>query len=213
MNPDDRMAAAIVSLLGAALARAQDGTEFQKIVKPFFETHCVRCHGTKKQKGDLRLDRVIPDFDSTKSAGIWIEVMDNLNLGEMPPEDEPRPDSAAHRRIVRWIASGLRAAEKRAAGAGGRVALRRLNRTEFSNTIRDLLGMRFLPGDDPAEPALPRVACSYHIRAEIRGAVGRYEPTVSSDSGHHAATKTTWQGPKTTVCRVATHLGMRFQPR
>ncbi|NNE91613.1 MAG: DUF1592 domain-containing protein [Verrucomicrobiales bacterium] len=117
----------------------------------FLKKHCVGCHGPEKQKGDLRLDRLETNFDSADAAEIWIEVMDNLNLGEMPPDDEPQPDPEGREALVGWIAGELRAAEKRAAGAGGKTTLRRLNRIEFSNTIRDLLGMKFLPGDDPGE--------------------------------------------------------------
>ena len=125
-------------------------TQAQFTPEPFLKEHCVRCHGAEKQKGDLRLDTLSTDFNSSANAAIWIEVMDNLNLDEMPPEDEPRPNATVHAELVGWIAQELREAQKRAAGTGGRVLLRRLNRTEYANTIRDLLHLPpYLPGEDP----------------------------------------------------------------
>ena len=111
----------------------------------------MRCHGPEKQSGDFRVDTLTANFDSTEQAAHWVEVMDNLNLGEMPPDDELKLSADKLRSVTRWIAAELRAAERRVVVADGRVALRRLNRVEFSNTIRDLLEIRFLPGDDPSE--------------------------------------------------------------
>ncbi len=144
------IAAIVIAGLCGTASRAGDN-KFESVVQPFIKKHCVRCHGATKHEGDLRLDTLTADFDSAGQAAVWIEVMDNLNLGEMPPEGEAKPSAAEHRDVVRWLAAALRAARTRSAGAGGRVLLRRLNRTEFSNTIRDLFQMRFLPGEDPAE--------------------------------------------------------------
>jgi len=130
---------------------AQEVDPWSDSIHPFLKQHCVRCHGPEKQNADLRLDSLAPEFDSSSNAEIWIEVMDKLNLGEMPPDGEPRPDSASHRQVVRWIAGELRAARKRKIGSDGRVLMRRMNRAEYSNTIRDLFQMRFLPGEDPAD--------------------------------------------------------------
>ncbi|MFT5468141.1 MAG: hypothetical protein ACI8UO_003249 [Verrucomicrobiales bacterium] len=124
---------------------------FEGTVRPFLEAHCLACHGAEKQKGDLRLNSLTAEFDTAANADVWIEVMDNLNLDEMPPEDEPRPAAAEHAQIVAWIAEQLREASKRAVGSGGRVLLRRLNRAEYANTIRDLLLLPpYLPGEDPS---------------------------------------------------------------
>ena len=79
--------------LGVPSAHAQEAEFWKVTVRPFLQEHCVQCHGKDKHNGDLRLDMLAPEFDSSSSAGIWIEVMDRLNLGEMPPEDQPRPNS------------------------------------------------------------------------------------------------------------------------
>ena len=121
------------------------------VIRPFLTTHCVRCHGPEKQQGDLRLDMLDDNFTSSDATSIWTEVMDVLNLGEMPPNDQPRPNDVEQRAVVIWIAGELKAARRRKLAQGGRVLLRRLSRAEYRNTIRDLFHLKFLPGDDPAD--------------------------------------------------------------
>ncbi len=139
-----------------AVAQTKTKTEpvdkYASVVKPILKQYCIRCHGPTKQKGKLRLDTLAADFSSSEVQGKWIEVMDRINLGEMPPTGSAKPKIDQLRSVTGWIASELRRAEKQAlSGGGGRVLLRRLNRTEYTNTLRDLLGMRFLPGDSPLE--------------------------------------------------------------
>lgn len=120
-------------------------------VSTFFRTHCVGCHGPELQEGELRLDTLPADFTSATATVKWVEVMDRLNLGEMPPPDEPRPEIADVRHVASWIAGQLRRVERDALSIGGRVLLRRMNRAEYVNTIRDLLQIEFLPSEDPTE--------------------------------------------------------------
>lgn len=131
-----------------SLANAQT---FEKSVRPFFQAHCIACHNEKEASGKLRLDDLQPDFITPGTAGKWIEVMDKLNLGEMPPEGEPRPEIVKLTEVARWIAAELRHAERSKQSTGGRVVLRRMNRAEYANTIRDLLKLEFLPGESPLD--------------------------------------------------------------
>lgn len=117
----------------------------------FIQAHCIACHGPQKQEAKLRLDTLSFDLGQGETARVWVEVMDHLNRGEMPPPDRPRPDAAQQQQVVKWIAAELRAAQLRARSSGGRVVLRRMNRTEYANTIRDLLKMTFLPGESPLD--------------------------------------------------------------
>ncbi len=57
----------------------------------FLQQHCLGCHGEKKQKGDRRFDHLELNFDDEDTAFEWQEILDMVNLGEMPPEDEPQP--------------------------------------------------------------------------------------------------------------------------
>ncbi|MCA9115348.1 MAG: DUF1592 domain-containing protein [Planctomycetaceae bacterium] len=142
---------------GPPEARATENkATFARVIRPFLQQHCVRCHGPQKTEGKLRLDTLNADFDADTEA--WVEVMDRMNLGEMPPAGEPRPAANAHRQVVRWIAGELKAAEQRRVAGGGEVLLRRMNRAEYSNTIRDLFHLKYLPGEDPAELLPPDAA-------------------------------------------------------
>ncbi|MCB1065877.1 MAG: DUF1592 domain-containing protein [Verrucomicrobiae bacterium] len=136
---------------GADEPLVSDGDTYNAAVVPFFEKHCLKCHGPDKEKGDLRLDHLPVDFSDSQALGKWIEVMDNINLGEMPPEDEPVPSIAEIDAIAQWIAGEVRHAEKNARSTGGRVMIRRLSRSEYANTVRDLLQVNFLPGEGPAD--------------------------------------------------------------
>jgi hypothetical protein len=114
----------------------------------FLETHCIKCHGPKKEKGDLRIDQLSRDFKLGADTHHWAEVIENINAGDMPPEDEPQPSQED---IAAFIAKlDARIKEGKAARMAARppVAHYRLSRKEYQNTVYDLLGVRY----DPAKP-------------------------------------------------------------
>jgi mono/diheme cytochrome c family protein len=144
----------IAVLLGSILATNSQAAEpiaDATLLQSFLKSHCVACHGPQKQEAKLRLDQLSSDLSDPAVARSWVEVMDQLNRGEMPPADRPRPNATEQQQVVRWIAAELRSAERRSRSSGGRVVLRRLNRTEYANTIRDLLKLTFLPGESPLD--------------------------------------------------------------
>ncbi|MBI1374574.1 MAG: DUF1592 domain-containing protein [Phycisphaera sp.] len=147
------MTLGLLLAFGAAV-HADDAME--KTVRPFFAEYCTKCHGEKKHKGNLRLDTLKIDFDSPKTMGHWEEVMNRINSGDMPPEDEPRPKPAAVATMAEWIIGQLREGEvAKQSSAGELVAFRKLSREEYANTIRDLLGVNFDvtgPGGLPEDP-------------------------------------------------------------
>ncbi len=114
----------------------------------FLKTHCVRCHGPQKEKGDIRIDRLSRDFKAGVDTHHWAEALDKVNSGEMPPEDEPQPTQDEIAAFVTNLNSRLK--EGRAARMAARpaVAHYRLSRKEYQNTVYDLLGVRY----DPAKP-------------------------------------------------------------
>lgn len=128
---------------------------FDAEVQPFLKENCVRCHGPKKQKGKLRLDTLTGNFLDRDTAATWLEVRNQINLGEMPPEDEARPDTAQLETVSKWIAANLRQAERKASSTGGRVLLRRMNRHEYTHTVSDLLQMKFPTGESPLDRLPP----------------------------------------------------------
>jgi len=112
-------------------------------VKPFFAQHCNKCHGDKKQKGDLRVDNLVVDFQSPKIMAHWEEIMNRIISADMPPEDEPQPKAEEISRVGDWIAMQLREAEVVRQSSGERITFLKLSRDEYANTIRDLLGVHF----------------------------------------------------------------------
>jgi mono/diheme cytochrome c family protein len=109
-------------------------------VRPILARHCFACHGAEKPKGDLRLDRLEPEFASDANRERWQAVLKRVSAGEMPPKSKRRPSENEIRSLSNWINAKVQAAEV-ARRAEGRVVLRRLNRVEYENTIRDLLGV------------------------------------------------------------------------
>ncbi len=139
----------------SANGKGASGT-FAEDVEPFFKTHCVSCHGEKKQKGDLRLDNLERDFGRPRVAARWMEIMGRINAGEMPPKKSPRPKAADVARVSEWITAQLTEAEATAqATAGEKVSFHRLTREEYRNTIRDLLSVTYDAADPTGLPEDP----------------------------------------------------------
>ena len=146
-----------------AQTTARPAPTFGRQIRPLLAAHCFRCHGPKKQEADLRLDNLDPYFSkgdfskanvgSGAAAETWHDVLNKLNLGEMPPEDEPQPSADELQQIVDWLTSELKRAADAKRNTGGQVVLRRLTRYEYNNTMRDLLGIDLdFAVDLPPEP-------------------------------------------------------------
>jgi len=117
------------------------GTAPPPAVAKFLDGHCLRCHGEKVRKSGLRLDDLGVEFLAGRTADRWREVVDRINLGDMPPAGEPRPDPAAAAAVAEWVGRQLQQAERAARTAGGRTVMRRLNRAEYAYTVGDLLNL------------------------------------------------------------------------
>ncbi len=123
------------------LAASQEADLFEQQVRPFLAKHCLECHGTEKSKGDLRLDRLSPDFSSEAGRERWLAVQERITSGAMPPKKQPRPPAREIESVSAWIGGKVVKAEAARRTVEGRVVVRRLNRIEYQNTVRDLLGV------------------------------------------------------------------------
>ena len=124
-------------------------------LRPFFDAHCVDCHGPDVQKSRLRLDTLDFDFADAKTAAVWTKVHDKLASGAMPPKSQPRPPKADLDAALGSLHDKLHAASLDRQQKEGRVVLRRLNGTEYENTLHDLLDVdislkKLLPADNTA---------------------------------------------------------------
>lgn len=139
-----------VLMMGFNLSIVNGSNEAMPIeARQFLEDYCLGCHGEDKQKGDRRFDHLGVDFSDEDTAFDWQEILDMVNLGEMPPEDEEQPSDEERTGIVSWITPKIDAyyanqAEQESTG------LRRMNSFQYRNTLRDLLGLD-MSSFDPTE--------------------------------------------------------------
>lgn len=129
-----------------------DDVGHKRIIGPFLKAHCLKCHGPDRQEAGFRTDQHLAnDFLTRSVAERWSDVLNKLNAGEMPPDKEPQPPAAEVAKVVDWISRERLRGEK--ARRGTEIVLRRLNRAEYNNTIRDLTGVDMQPADEfPADP-------------------------------------------------------------
>ena len=129
-------------------ANAAPAAEFAKVTPAFFDKHCVECHGDKVQKGELNLQPLKTSDSLLKQRKLWQSVLNQVASGEMPPQKKGRPSPAELAAFTGAVHAAMERAENSAKPDPGRVTLRRLNRTEYANTIRDLVGVDFNPAED-----------------------------------------------------------------
>lgn len=131
--------ASIASLFAPTRVRS---AELPKPTRAFIDAHCMDCHDVDTARAGFRIDMLNDDFTSGNTAGQWKEVMDKINSGEMPPKKRKiRPDAKEAFAVSSWIATRLHETELAAEGAGGRVPMRRMNRVEYANTVRELFAL------------------------------------------------------------------------
>ncbi|TXT22065.1 MAG: hypothetical protein FD138_3776, partial [Planctomycetota bacterium] len=107
----------------------------------FFAQHCRSCHAGAKPKGNFALDALKTDFADEANRGRWAKVVEQLRGGTMPPKEKPKPAAQEIATVVDAINKQIAAAESAAIATRGRTVLRRLNRAEYVNTVRDLLAV------------------------------------------------------------------------
>ena len=125
---------------------------FAEHAKPIFAAYCISCHGADEPEAELDLESFADDVNVATEHEKWIRIAEVIRSGEMPPEDEPQPSAQERGEVLGWLEPALAAIDCRKVSQPGRVTIRRLNRTEYNNTVRDLVGVKFRPADDfPAD--------------------------------------------------------------
>ena len=114
---------------------------FQEAIFPLLKTHCVRCHGTESQEGDLDLDKAVTELPLVRNSRLWTSVAEHVKNRVMPPEDENQPSDTERRTIAAWILGEIQNFDYSQIKDPGYEPARRLTHQEYSNTVRDLLGM------------------------------------------------------------------------
>ena len=116
--------------------------------RPFLKTHCFECHGPEKQKGEFRFDTLGTDLSELNTLEAWQGILDQLNLGEMPPKKQSQPPFEKTAKVIQGLTPILQRAYAERKSTGGQAVIRRLNKFELRNTLRDLFYLKH-PDFDP----------------------------------------------------------------
>ncbi|MCB1211014.1 MAG: DUF1592 domain-containing protein, partial [Verrucomicrobiales bacterium] len=108
--------------------------------RALLKENCIACHGPDKQKGHFRVDDLPLEITTVETAERWQKVLNQMNSGEMPPEDEKQPSNQAKADFLDDLANAMVAARRSLGDQNGVITMRRLNRREYKNTLRELLG-------------------------------------------------------------------------
>lgn len=135
-----------LGILLVATSFALGTDEPPAVVRELIASHCVDCHGPSVQKANLRLDQLSGDFADPATFRMWVKVHDRVQAGEMPPKTKLDPKETAP--ALKALAEPLTAADQKQQQEQGRRVIRRLNRLEFENTLRDLLDLPWLEVKD-----------------------------------------------------------------
>lgn len=123
-----------------------------KVIVPFVQKHCGQCHGEKEPKGDVSLSVFKDDGAIWKARTTWNHVLDQLGGGLMPPQGKTKPTPEEAERFTVAVRNLFERLDRTAPRDPGLVTMRRLNRVEYVNTVRDLLGVEIpLGGDFPSD--------------------------------------------------------------
>jgi hypothetical protein len=133
------------------MAGGRDAERFDEEIQPILEEHCTACHGNGAKKGGVSLGDVSGDPSKLHDPTLWWAVLRNVRAGMMPPAGKPRPSDDDRRRLENWIKSAAFGIDPNDPDPG-RVTVRRLNRVEYRNTIRELLDVDYDTGSEfPAD--------------------------------------------------------------
>lgn len=120
-------------------------------VVQFFKENCIQCHSTNSKESEFKIDRSLqPQFGDAALRARWAEIVNVLNSHEMPPEDQPQPKVQQVTEVVDWITAQIVDAEQQL--RENSVVMRRLNRIEYQNSIRELTGVDVDVASFPQDP-------------------------------------------------------------
>jgi mono/diheme cytochrome c family protein len=165
-----RALVSVLALFAAGPAFAEERNAFESDFRTFAGEHCVSCHGPDVQRSKLRLDKLPAAFGDKDTAATWVKVLDRVSRGEMPPKNKTRPPEKETRAVLDGLRRRLHEASLARQRLDGRVVLRRLNRTEYETTLRDLLGssveVKDLLPDDNAAAGFDKVSAALDVSAD-----------------------------------------------
>ena len=138
----------LLTLAVSCTAATPNQASFDQTVRPWLSQHCTGCHNATAKTADLNLDAYRTLDSIEKANAVWKKVLQKIQSGEMPPKGLPRPAQEQSNAVAKWLESEFDREDALIRPDPGHVIARRLNRTEYNNTVRDLLGVDFNPSAD-----------------------------------------------------------------
>lgn len=175
----------------SAVCLGQESVAVASNVSSLLNQHCARCHSGEVMEGEFETGSLSADFSSQDNRLPWLSVLQQLRDGTMPPADQPQPASSEVAATIDWISQQVTAAEREEAARRGRVAMRRLTRTEYLNTVRDLLAVELeladlLPLEAPTEgfdnEAAAQQLSAYWLEGYLAAADRAIDAAIASGS-------------------------------
>lgn len=143
-----RIATLAAACVLTASGQSVDVAGFNKNVQPIIKNNCTGCHNEALSSGNVNLAPFLNASTVSTQRGGWEKIIQKIRSGEMPPKGIPRPAVAAVDAMVKQIQAEYEKIDRNTPADPGRVTARRLNRNEYSNTIRDLLAVEFRANKD-----------------------------------------------------------------
>ena len=140
----------VLFVAAAATAPVEESTPlrpppdfYEHSLRPMLKRYCLDCHSGEDAEKGVKLDAYPTAESVAADRKTWTRVFRMIRTGEMPPEDNPRPPQSERLAAVEWLEKVLGQVDCGGPIDPGRVTIRRLNRVEYNNTVRDLLGIDF----------------------------------------------------------------------
>jgi Protein of unknown function (DUF1587)./Protein of unknown function (DUF1592)./Protein of unknown function (DUF1595)./Protein of unknown function (DUF1588)./Protein of unknown function (DUF1585). len=121
---------------------------YEKDLLPFVQKYCSDCHGSDEPEGDFAIDRYTNLASILNDRQVWSKVLKLIELGAMPPSSAEQPSVEERNAAVAWLDHQLFYVDCNQPQDPGRVTVRRLNKTEYNNTVNALLGIDFKPAEN-----------------------------------------------------------------
>ncbi|RFC43713.1 MAG: Protein of unknown function (DUF1587)/Planctomycete cytochrome C, partial [Verrucomicrobia bacterium] len=131
----------IVLLPLSASAETVKDQPKQSPTAAFLDRYCAECHDSDTHKGGLNLEKLTPDLSESKNQQVWENIFDHLQSGAMPPAKATQPEVKEREQMLSAFEAPLREASLARQKKQGRVVLRRLSRSQYEDTLRDLLDL------------------------------------------------------------------------
>gem|GEM_PF-3036300 len=171
---------------------------FRTDIAPLLNASCVTCHGPDKQKADFRIDTLDPDLLTGDDVSWWLEVVDVLSNGEMPPAKKDVTLADADRaRIIDWLSGEIQTASQVRRAEAGHSSFRRMTRYETNYALQDLLGLEYdfaadLPPETRSEDGFENSSEMLHVSTmqfELYRELGRAALQKATVRGEQPAAK------------------------